>query len=199
MALEGKTLQHWPCFGPLKRCWEEALNKWSNEFGVKEPIRKARFVEKLCEFWHKGLSPENVIAGFSCTGIYPIDSTKYPRHRLDARLVKRYDAWVKAGKPDDINADDLATTATSTPQKLTAHSKRAESTPTAIPTTTATEEIPINVTPIGNVECHCRNCEDLGPIPMPAPDERNGSQSGPCYQRPKQRQTKVLTTISGES
>ena len=77
------------CFGPLKRCWEEALNKWINEFGVKEPIRKARFVEKLCEFWHKGLSPENVIAGFSCTGIYPIDSTKYPCHHLDARLVKR--------------------------------------------------------------------------------------------------------------
>ena len=85
------------CFGPLKRLWEQRLNAWINEFGVSEPIRKGIFVNKLCEVWHQGLSASNIKAGFECTGIFPIDRKKYPEHRYDARLLKRYNAWVAAG------------------------------------------------------------------------------------------------------
>ena len=104
------------CFGPLKRLWEQRLNAWINEFGVSEPIRKGTFVNKLCEVWHQGLSASNIKAGFECTGIFPIDRKKYPEHRYDARLLKRYNVWVAAGKPEDLQ-DELAT-AISTPKKL---------------------------------------------------------------------------------
>ena len=102
------------CFRPLKRAWETMLNKWVNEFGAKEPIRKGIFVNKLGEVWHQGLSEANVKAGFSCTGIYPVDKTKYPAHRFDPRLVRRYENWVAAGKPDSL--EDVAT-AVNTPSK----------------------------------------------------------------------------------
>ena len=34
-------------------------------------------------------------------GIYPVDATKYPRNRLDPRLVEKYEAWRKTGEPLD--------------------------------------------------------------------------------------------------
>ena len=77
-------------FGPLKRAWEKNLNAWINQWGPKEPMKKAAFVNQLCDIWHKGLSLDNVKAGFKVTGIYPVNSTKFPKDRLDKRLVKRY-------------------------------------------------------------------------------------------------------------
>ena len=104
------------CFGPLKRLWEQSLNSLINEFGVKEPIRKGRFVNKLGEVWHKGLSPENIIAGFKWTGIFPVDRTKYQPHRFDPRLLKWYDSWLAPGKPANLQ-EELATSIT-TPRKF---------------------------------------------------------------------------------
>ena len=77
------------CFGPLKRMWEKSLNAWINEWGPKEPMKKAAFVNQLSDIWHKGLSPANAKAGFKATGIYPVDSGKFPKDRLDKRLVKK--------------------------------------------------------------------------------------------------------------
>ena len=48
---------------------------------------------------------KNAISGFECTGIYPVDHSKYPMDRLDERLLNKYNGWVKAGKPVDTSDD----------------------------------------------------------------------------------------------
>ena len=106
------------CFGPLKREWERHLCKRVNLLGPKETISKGTFVDLLSEVWHKGLSPNNIIAGFRATGIFPVDRSKYPNERFDARLVKRYNQWVELGKPVVI-MEDLANSV-NTPKKLQA-------------------------------------------------------------------------------
>ena len=102
-------------YSNLKREWEKALNDWINVWGPKQTMNKSTFVNKLGEVWHKGLSPENVKAGFRATGIYPVDREKSPKDRLDKRLSKRYDQWAELGKPQDI-MEQLATSI-HTPQK----------------------------------------------------------------------------------
>ena len=77
------------CFGPLKRLWEKTLNRWINDYGPREPIRKAQFVNKLGDIWQKGLSPENIRAGFRAEGVFPVDRKQYPFDRFDACLIKR--------------------------------------------------------------------------------------------------------------
>ena len=54
-------------------------------------MKKAAFVNQLCDIWHQGLSPQNVKAGFQATGIFPVDSTKFPKDLLDRRLVNRFE------------------------------------------------------------------------------------------------------------
>ena len=170
------------CFGPLKREWEKALNDWINVWDPKQTMKKSTFVNKLGEVWHKGLSPENVKAGFRATGIYPVDREKFPKDRLDRRLSKRYDQWVELGKPQDI-MEQLATSI-HTPQKAQPPPKDSTdnndgdhvsiSTPVATSTPGPSTE-PASVTPvqsptIGN-ECDCQNCKVLGPVPSPVPNK----------------------------
>ena len=102
------------CFGPLKRKWESLLNEWVVEWGSK--LTKANFVNLLSKVWHEGLKPSNVVSGFRTTGIFPVDREKYKKSRLDPRLLKRYDNWVRLGKPEDI-MEDLAT-AVNSPKKV---------------------------------------------------------------------------------
>ena len=75
------------CFGPLKRMWEKCLNQW----GPKEPVKKAQFVNLLDEIWHDGLSKPNIQAGFSKTGIFPINRERFPVKRFDPRILARYE------------------------------------------------------------------------------------------------------------
>ena len=112
------------CFAPLKRLWMKKLNLWINQWGPRLPVRKHNLVNLLGEIWEQGLSPKNIMAGFSATGVYPVDKTKYPADRLDNRLLRRYNTWVAAGKPDDVKYD-LAT-AISTPQKGTPRKETAQ-------------------------------------------------------------------------
>ena len=77
-----------------------------------------------CDIWHQGLSPDNIKAGFKATGIYPVDSTKFPKDRLDKRLVKQYDLWVSLGKPNDL-MDEMAHSI-ATPQKVRSLPSRSE-------------------------------------------------------------------------
>ena len=76
-------------FGPLKRLWEAKLNSYINEFGPREPVRKATFVNLLSEIWHKGMTMENIKSGFFGTGIYPVDKTKFPTSCLDSTIISR--------------------------------------------------------------------------------------------------------------
>ena len=104
------------CFGPPKRAWGKTLNAWINQWGPNEPIKKAAFVTQLCNIWHQGLSPNNIKAGFKATGVYLVDSTKFPKDHLHKRLVKRYDLWVLLDKPNNL-MDEMAHSIT-TPLKV---------------------------------------------------------------------------------
>ena len=101
-------------FWVLKHKWESLLNEWVVEWGSK--LTKANFVNLLSKVWHEGLKPSNVVSGFRTTGIFPVDREKYKKSRLDPRLLKRYENWVRLGKPEDI-MEDLAT-AVNTPKKV---------------------------------------------------------------------------------
>lgn len=103
-------------FGPLKRLWIEELNNRVNTLGPKETISKATFVDLLSKVWHNGLLKKNMISGFRATGIVPLDRSKYPETAFDTRLLKRYNAWVELGKPEDLF--DSLRTSTTTPTKM---------------------------------------------------------------------------------
>ena len=51
------------------------------------------------------MTPKNAIAGFKATGIFRCDTLKYQTERFDKSLMKKFDAWIKAGKPEKrVNA-----------------------------------------------------------------------------------------------
>ena len=58
------------CFGPLKRLWEMTLNDYASNVGASEGLSKSLFIDLLSKNWQKRLSPTNVIAGFTKTGIF---------------------------------------------------------------------------------------------------------------------------------
>ena len=170
------------CFGPLKRKWEKKLNEYVNIVGASKGISKATFGDLIAAVWHQGLTPDNVIAGFRKTGIYPVDRTKFPTHRLDARLVRRYDQWVQLGKPDDL-MEELAMALT-TPKKIKENGMRENGTSGTENDISATrkhndkedstrEESVLGeqsiMTPMASTpnKCLCNICERLGPEPAP--------------------------------
>ena len=162
------------CFGPLKRVWEKMLNDRLNELGPKARLDKATFVDKLCEVWHAGLKSENIISGFTSTGIFPVDRTKYPESRYDVRLLARYERWVSAGKPVELQYD-LATSV-STPKKMktatieTPESVSAEGPSSSTPTTNENSENIADADSVADsVACCCAVSREIGPIPKPAP------------------------------
>ena len=153
------------CFGPLKRLWEIELNSWVNEFGPRMPMRKANFVNKLGEIWYKGLSPENIKAGFRATGVFPVDKEKFPTSRLDSRLVKTYQNWLSAGRPKQV-LEDLAIGAS--PKKSPRKVSPRKSTPKkSLPAKPFEVQDPFSNR--DSESCHCWVSQKLGPVPCPAP------------------------------
>ena len=60
------------CFGPLKTYWVETCR----QFIFSNPgraISKFQFSKLFSEAWSKGMSTNNIISGFRCTGIYPFN------------------------------------------------------------------------------------------------------------------------------
>ena len=84
--------------GHLKESGSEFLI-WS-KFGAKQSMRKDIFVNKISEIWYNGLKESNIKSGFEATGIFPVNSAKYPEKRFDQRLITRFNSWVANGKPE---------------------------------------------------------------------------------------------------
>ena len=112
-----------------------------------------------------------VLDRFDCTGIFPVDAEKYPTHRFDIRLLKRYQKWVAAGKPKEWKEDlatavatpekaGLAATPRKTPLKKTPSRKTTPKRPTPRKPSASANSIP-------KPSCVC---EKLGAIPCAAPD-----------------------------
>ena len=92
-------------FGSLKWKWDKVLNDHMGLTAPKNSIRPSDFVNMVSEMWHDAMPSKNAIRGFECTGIYPVYHSKYLVDRLDERLLKKHDEWVKAGKPVDTSDD----------------------------------------------------------------------------------------------
>ena len=50
-------------------------------------MRKDILVNKISEIWYNSLKESNIKCGFEETGIFPVDSAKYPEKRFDQRLI----------------------------------------------------------------------------------------------------------------
>ena len=95
------------CFGPLKRAWDTLLHSRVTTLGAKSQLSKSQFVNELCSIWNTSMKNENIVSGFTTTGIYPVDRSKYPTSRLDPRLLAKYNAWRAKGETQ-LDWDKLA-------------------------------------------------------------------------------------------
>ena len=138
------------CFSPLKRCWEELLASRTNTLGPRECLSKPVFVDLLCSIWGEGLSPVNAISGFKPTGIFPFDQTKYPKERVDPRLLKQCKNWVKSGKLKEL-MEDLATSI-----------KTSSKTATEQPSTSLSSAASLSV-PVGHLNTQQSTSESQNP------------------------------------
>ena len=86
-------------FSPLKKAWENLLNKNITILGEETSLNKSTFVSMLCSIWRDCMTANNAISGFRATGIYPCDPLKYPTDRFDKRLMLEFNDWVNAGRP----------------------------------------------------------------------------------------------------
>jgi hypothetical protein len=77
------------CFKPLKGAWDQALLQYQRMNGFRH-LQKREFVDILCSVWKKGLSVDNIQAGFQKTGIYPFNCHMYPVHLFDQGLLLSY-------------------------------------------------------------------------------------------------------------
>lgn len=93
------------CFKSLKYTWDLELVKWYRENQRK--MTKSEFVSVLCRVWNVGLKPDNVIAGFTSTGIYPINRDKYPVDRFDPEKYQRYKDE-PALQEEDVDQDHVS-------------------------------------------------------------------------------------------
>lgn len=81
------------CFKTLKYTWDLNIIQWYRSNQRK--MTKSEFVNILCSIWYDGLPSDNVKAGFTSAGIYPVDRKKYPVSRLDPEKLARYNAELK--------------------------------------------------------------------------------------------------------
>lgn len=76
-----------------------------NEFGAKQSMRKDIFVNKISEIWYIGLKESYIKSGFEATGIFPVNSAKYPEKRFDQCVITRFNLWLANGKPESNQAN----------------------------------------------------------------------------------------------
>lgn len=53
-------------------------------------LSKSQFVELLAEVWTHAIKPKNIISGFSSSGIFPVDKTKFPTDSFKQRELEEY-------------------------------------------------------------------------------------------------------------
>ena len=60
--------------------------------------------------WHQRLTKENIISGFSSTGNFPVDYSKYKVCRLDKVKLQIYNEWKAKGAPVDEHEEPMLMT-----------------------------------------------------------------------------------------
>jgi hypothetical protein len=79
------------CFKPLKTAWDKELVRKQRESGFRH-LSKSDFVDSLCSIWGGALKPDSVKAGFEKTGIFPMDSSKFPIQTFQKSKLVAYQA-----------------------------------------------------------------------------------------------------------
>ena len=75
--------------------------------GGRKQLSKAAFGNLISTIWHQGLPKENIISGFSSTGNFPVDSSKYKVSHLDKVKLQTYSEWKAKGAPVDEHEDPI--------------------------------------------------------------------------------------------
>ncbi len=59
-------------FSPLKRCWREECHRYctSNPGRV---VTRLQFSQLFSRAWYRSMTMENVVSGFHCTGVFPLN------------------------------------------------------------------------------------------------------------------------------
>jgi hypothetical protein len=101
-------------FSPLKAHWNTMLVNYNTGHEGSRQVAKNTFMEMLADVWPVGLSLTNIKGGFSSTGIFPFDKSKYSSNRFDNTKLKLYNQWLVLGKPvteaGEIDLSELART-----------------------------------------------------------------------------------------
>ena len=69
--------------------------------GGCDALSKPAFCNLIASILKKGLTESNMKAGFSTTGIFPVDGTKYKVTQLDKVKMDSYNDWITRGSPVD--------------------------------------------------------------------------------------------------
>lgn len=79
-------------FGPLKTRWDKILvNYGKSQMGVSTGrLSKDKFGVLLGQALCESVKPENILNGFVTTGLFPIDSSKFPKELFDPLELQRY-------------------------------------------------------------------------------------------------------------
>jgi len=75
------------CFKSLKLLWDDIILDF--QLKNQRKMTKIEFSEAMAKLIRE-MKVENILSGFSSTGIYPVDRTKYPIKRLNALKLKWY-------------------------------------------------------------------------------------------------------------
>ena len=111
------------CFGLLKQKWSKLLAACSNISGSRSSLTKSSFVDELAHTWNACLSESNVKSGFSSTGIFPVDRSKYPTKRFNPRLLRRSQRWEGKVENMEFVATSAVTLSKNKPAQKETHEK----------------------------------------------------------------------------
>jgi len=79
-------------FGPLKTLWEKKLIQFGRSVMRKGPgrVTKSKFTEILGSLWSVGMKSQNITAGFTSIGAFPVDKTKFSLSDFDPIDLNEY-------------------------------------------------------------------------------------------------------------
>lgn len=106
-------------FLPIKTEWDKMLVQYGIEQMGKSCGRlpKDKFAELLGQCWIKKMNNNTIKAGFTSTGMFPVDASKFSTDNFDAAELQRYRAAMSTRTAIMLNeADSMSPTPTISPR-----------------------------------------------------------------------------------
>lgn len=110
-------------FGPVKTCWEKKLIAYGKkQMGLGAGrLKKNQFAALLGEVWQEAFTDKNIKSGFVTSGIFPVDSGKFPEDEFNPDELKRFKEKQKKAAEDTKTQEtqtDEATPGRSNTEKI---------------------------------------------------------------------------------